>query len=77
MELYERILSEAVLRDILAGIPIDGGALVEKKCYQAICRIYAILSDASLDDPECFERIKKIVCVLDDLGIGGGGRHDF
>ena len=47
------------------------------KCYQAMERIYQVLSDDTLDDPECFQRIEQIVCVLEEPGIGGGGRHDF
>ena len=77
MELQDRILYEAIARDVLPSLKIDGERLVEMKCFQTICRIREILSDESLEDPECFWRIEEIFSALDALGIGGGGRHDF
>lgn len=40
-------------------------------------KIRDILADDTLDDPVCFQRIKAIVSLLEDLGIRRGGRHDF
>ena len=51
--------------------------VIEGRCFQAIQKIKAILDDETLDDPECFHRIEKIVCVLEELGSNGGSRHDF
>lgn len=71
MELYEQILAETPRQGD------DPVGMVELRCYWAITEIRRILSDESLEDPECFERIERIVDVMDELGIGGGGRHDF
>jgi hypothetical protein len=35
------------------------------------------VSNEALDDSQIFERVEEIVPALDDLGIGGGGCHDF
>lgn len=77
MELYEKILRETIASEIIPSLHLDPARLVEMKCYQAICMIYDAVADDALDDAECFQRIEKIVCALDHLGIGGGGRHDF
>ena len=77
MELYEKILYEVITKEIIPGIQIDGVQLVESRCYRAIEEIYKVVADDTVDDPECFARIEAIVCALERLGIGGGGRHDF
>lgn len=77
MELYDQILRETIACDVLPLLEIDTARIVQMKCYQAIQKIYEIVSDDRLEDTECFWRIEEIVSVLDDLGIGGGGRHDF
>jgi len=77
MELYEQILCETIAKEVLPSLHLNYKTLLELKCYQAIMEIYQIVSDDSLDDETCFTQIEKIVCVLDNLGIGGGGRHDF
>jgi len=45
--------------------------------YKALEKIRAILADDALSDAECFRKIEAIVCVLEELGSDGGGRHDF
>ena len=40
-------------------------------------KIKNIIENDDLTDKECFERIEEIVCVLEDIGSDGGGRHDF
>lgn len=77
MELCENILCEAIAREVIPSLRLDAKALLECKCYQTIQTIQQIVADDGLDDPECFRRIEEIVCALEDLGIGGGGRHDF
>ena len=77
MELYERILCEEITREMLPMLREKGPQMVEMRCFEAIRKIYRIVAEERLDDPECFARIEEIVCVLDELGIGGGGRHDF
>lgn len=44
---------------------------------RALLRIRDILADDTLSDENCFHRIEAIVCLLEDLGIDCGGRHDF
>ena len=51
--------------------------LLECTSYQALCQIRAILSDDTLSDPECFQRIERIVCVLEAFGSDCGHRHEF
>ena len=77
MDLYEQILCETIAREVIPSLHINSKELVEMKCYQTILRIREILSEETLDDQACFWRIEEIVSALDDLGIGGGGRHDF
>ena len=77
MELYEQILCESIARDVLPQLKIDYVELIEQRCYHTILQIYQILSDDSIEDPECFQKIEAIVSAFDQLGIGSGGRHDF
>ena len=46
-------------------------------CFSALSKIRELLADNSMDDPECFERIERIVCEMESLGLDCGGRHDF
>lgn len=77
MELHERILCEMIAHEVIPSLHLDTEKLVEMKCYQVIREIHSIVSDHTLNDAECFQKIEKIVSALDSLGIGGGGRHDF
>ncbi len=77
MELYQKVLLEELLRQQVTKLELDEAALVEMKCYQAICRIYEILGDEALEDSDCFARIEQIVCAMEELGVGGNCRHDF
>ena len=77
MKLHEQILCEIIAREVIPALHIDAAKLVEMRCYQTIRRIHEIVSDDALDDAQCFQRVEEIVTALDDLGIGGGGRHDF
>ena len=36
-----------------------------------------VIEDDSLEDDECFMKIEEIVCAFENLGSGGGNRHDF
>ena len=66
MELYEEMLRHT-----------DAARIVELECYQALRSIKAVLEDESLSDPECFYAIEKIICIFEQMGSGGGTRHDF
>ena len=81
MELFQDVLIKALLDgEIKVAFHAEEktvSQIIEGKCYQALQKIREILDDDSLDDPECFERIEKIVCVLEEIGSNGGSRHDF
>ena len=51
--------------------------LMRERCVQALREIREVLDDDGLDDPECFQRIERIVEIYEALGAGGGSRHDF
>lgn len=75
MELYQQILAAHI-----GAVTIDeqtAKEIVAGDSYRALEKIRAILADDTLSDAACFQRIEAIVCVLEDLGSDGGGRHDF
>lgn len=51
--------------------------VAEKECYIALEKIREIIRDDTLEDAECFDRIEKIVCLFEKMGIDCGDRHDF
>lgn len=75
-ELYKDILEE-LAAIIIEKLRIDPADLIELASYRALQNIQAIVRDDSLDDVQCYHRIEKIICTLEDLGSDGGGRHDF
>lgn len=75
MELYQQILASRI-----GSVTIDmqtAKEIVAGGSYKALEKIRAILADDALSDAECFRKIEAIVCVLEELGSDGGGRHDF
>ena len=81
MSFYTDILAQKTYKEaisfILETALKEPEATAELVCYEAICKIRAILNDDSLSDPECFMKIEEIVSVLEDIGSDGGSRHDF
>lgn len=81
MELYKEIminvLQEHDVNVIFPDLTIDACKIIELKSYQALQQIKEVIADDTLEDRECFEKIEKIVCVLNENGISGGSRHDF
>ena len=51
--------------------------LVSDAAGRALLRIRDILADETLSDETCFAKIEAVVSLLEELGIGCGGRHDF
>ena len=51
--------------------------MLESASYQTLCQIHEILRDDTLSDPECFQKIERIVCLFENLGVDCGNRHDF
>lgn len=81
MDLFREILINALMvGDIQVTFNGTGSTVVEAiegKCYQALKKIKAVIDDDSLGDPECFQKIEEIICILEDTGSTGGSRHDF
>lgn len=77
MEFYQEILYKLLTEQSAALQETSLAELFESRCYQALTEIKAVLEDATLDDPECFERIEQIVCIFEKLGNGVEYRHDF
>ena len=80
MDFFMKILAKT-LAEHGAAITISGGEemerLMRERCVQALREIREVLDDDTLDDPECFQRIERIVEIYEALGAGGGSRHDF
>ena len=80
MELWQEILC-SLLKNSLVEVrfpQIDNiERFLENVYYQALRTIKSILEDETLDDKDCFAKIEEIVCVMEDIGSGAGGRHDF
>ena len=78
MEILQRIIADMISRgEVKLTLPPDTVRYLENCCFEVLGRIREILADDSLDDPECFQRIEKIVHELENIGIDCGPRHDF
>ena len=81
MDLYKEILTRALEKQelilIYPNLTLNPKELVEMKSYQALEKIWDIIADDSLDDPECFMKIDEIVSLLWETGGGYCSRHDF
>lgn len=81
MELYKEMLIQMLQNEKMQisfpDLDADLHKLLESQCYQALCKIKAILADETLEDASCFAKIEEIVCAFESLGSSGSGRHDF
>ena len=82
MELYQEILCHVFTNEkIQVSFPelvhTDVTKIVELECYKALAKVKAIIKNDALEDSECFQQIEEIVCTFEELGSGGGSRHDF
>ena len=81
MELYKELLINALdgqkIEVTFPNLKINAEKIVELKCYNALKQIKEVLEDESLEDKECFDRIERIICILEKEGTFAGIRHDF
>lgn len=80
MEFYQEILIHLLKQgkvDVVIHPHFDLSSAFDNECYRALAQIRGIVQDDTLDDPECFFKIEEIVNTFEDIGSGGGGRHDF
>ena len=77
MELAIKILADYYAKHGYLEQMVEPAVIIRDRCYRALCRIKEILEDETLEDPECFQKIEEIVCVLEELGADAGIRHDF
>lgn len=78
LEIFREVLSKQDIRvefPTLAGVDLK--ELMNSICYRALCRIRNIIRDETLSDPECFRQIEAVISTFEQLGNGGGFRHDF
>ena len=81
MELYKEILSHALMcgqiQVSFSSQEPDISKIVEGECYKALQKIKAVIEDDNLEDESCFRKVEEIVCIFEEMGSSGGGRHDF
>lgn len=81
MELYQEILrhclAERAMEITFPNVSAQLEQIVQLECYQTLKKIKAVIEDDSLEDRECFMKIEEIVCAFEEMGSGGGFRHDF
>lgn len=76
-EIQYHALANGEIHHAFPGLQADASAIVEGRCFQALQRIVEIIHDDTLCDCECFMKIEEIICSLEEIGVGCGGRHDF
>lgn len=76
-EILAHYLAQQNVQITFPGLKINAAEIVELQCYQTLRRIQEIARDDTLEDAEYFERIERIVCALEEIGIDGGNRHNF
>lgn len=77
IELLAKVLKNQQMNIVFPNLDINSNQIIEMECYNALKKIKAIIEDESLEDSECFMKIEEIVCLFEQLGSGGGNRHDF
>ena len=75
MERYEELLLSAWRKN--PTLQNELVAFLQSECYIALEKIKAIIADDTLSDSECFMKIERIICILENLGSDGGNRHDY
>ena len=75
-ELFVSFLKSGAL-EIAISNNADFESFAERRCCKMLEEIRQIIREETLEDKECFERIEKIVRLLESNGIDCGDRHDF
>lgn len=70
-------LDQEILLYLLKRENIDLKRDFDSECYRALAEIRDVIRDDTLNDEDCFLKIEKIVSIYEEIGSGGGGRHDF
>ena len=77
IEILARFLAQQNAQITFSDLKLSASEILELQCYQTLRKIQEIVRDDTLEDKECFERIERIICVFEQIGSGGGVRHDF
>ena len=70
-------LNQAMLIYLLKREGFDLQRDFDNECYRALAKIREVLRDDTLEDEDCFMKIERIITIYEELGSGGGTRHDF
>ncbi len=76
-EMLVEILSKQKIEIHFPELSFSVEELLEMRCYEALCKIKAVLEDESLTDEVCFQKIEEIINIFEEIGSDGGSRHDF
>lgn len=81
MDLYKEIMIKLLecsnIQVTFSNMKVNSETVLELTCYQILKKVKAVIEDDSLNDKECFNKIEKIICILEKEGIPCGDRHDF
>lgn len=70
-------LNQEILIYLLKREGFDLQRNFDNECYRALAKIREVIRDDTLEDEDCFMRIEKIINIYEEMGSGGGTRHDF
>ena len=74
MNLYQEILADILSREEICiefpNLTNHASELVEMKSYQTLKQIKEIIEDDELKDPDCFKKLRKSLCALEQIGSG-------
>ena len=78
MELYKELLARMLEKEkVIVAFPdlqLNATEIINLQSYKTLQKIKTTIEDDSLSDFECIE---KIVQIFEEIGSGGGIRHDF
>lgn len=70
-------LNQEILIYLLKREGFDLQRNFDNECYRALAKIREVIRDDTLEDEDCFMRIERIITIYEEMGSGGGTRHDF